>query len=29
MAIYRRFGFHDHDRYLMTYQMEGDERGHG
>jgi len=28
-ALYRRFGFHDHDRYLMTYRMKGDERGHG
>ena len=28
-ALYRRFGFHDHDRYLMTYRMEGDERDHG
>jgi GNAT superfamily N-acetyltransferase len=28
-ALYRRFGFHDHDRYLMTHRMEGDEYGQG
>jgi len=28
-ALYRRFGFHDHDRYLMTHRMEGDGRGQG
>ncbi|HST87308.1 MAG TPA: GNAT family N-acetyltransferase [Ktedonobacterales bacterium] len=26
-ALYRRFGFHDHDRYLMTWRMREDGDG--